>query len=667
MSGCFFLLAALGSGILAALGSDIPAPGGGKCSGALDCSAAHCNDCACNNGQCQCADGWSGEHCEVPFCANRTDGCSGHGDCLQTLHNMTCKCDDGFVGRRCETAICALKCEHGGGPNANCTECIGCLGAWGGKLCDAWDDGVPFTTLMNKLYAVTNASQSMLDAQAQFNPVCRQEHECVGWGVDGTTGKPSFFPIVHLSYNVSRADKKFNNLSEPIEVVSNHVVDPVWASADGVNAFPRIDDFVQHVDTTYTGASPIPKGTNGIYSNKFSAVFQHRFQLSDDRALTVARASRSHISMSLPVDPITHTRQYEFDRHALEFVQSLPPMYSTAEHKQQYRYFIENYGTSFATSATLGGLVEQYSSWKSWIMDERFGGFTPAKLAKNAQIDFSLTTRLPGPSGALDLGYDNDTRTLEPLQCMGGDARTSCSANFEAWAATISASPILLDYELAPITDLVADPDVKANLESAVKAYVAEQRASWVAVDKCPPSCGVPGAGSCNATAGMAACKCAYDGMVGRMCSQCAPMSVRGTFTDPSGKAHSSTITLPCDGQGHVAWSGSSTCKTGLGACSAAEGEVTCTRAKNGNLGVTLHQPTCKFKTTSAGDDDKGYQTLYCSSFDASSSSPQGNVTVACATAEAQANTKKHAMMFECTSDKKNKHICQAHAKCEFA
>ena len=57
------------------------------CTGALDCNARECLDCSCVNHECACADGWSGDGCATPFCNNRTDGCSGHGDCAVALRN----------------------------------------------------------------------------------------------------------------------------------------------------------------------------------------------------------------------------------------------------------------------------------------------------------------------------------------------------------------------------------------------------------------------------------------------------------------------------------------------------------------------------------------------------------------------------------------------------
>ena len=62
----------------AALGSSTRADD--QCDGPLDCNGKNCFECSCTDHKCQCADGWSGPHCETPFC-NATSGCSGHGSC----------------------------------------------------------------------------------------------------------------------------------------------------------------------------------------------------------------------------------------------------------------------------------------------------------------------------------------------------------------------------------------------------------------------------------------------------------------------------------------------------------------------------------------------------------------------------------------------------------
>ena len=589
-----------------------PASGGGKCSSALDCNAEKCYDCSCGDNACACADGYAGPHCEVAFCSNRTHGCSGHGECQQTLHDVKCVCDKYFSGPHCEVAQCQLDCKHGGAPNKGCTACEGCKGAWSGKLCQVWDQSVPHSQLMTQLGEIVKASQKMLDEQAKLNPICKQGRECVGWGVDGITGKPTPFPVVWLSYDPSRADKKFNGMSEPLEVIANHVVDPVWASVDEAQSFARVEEFVQHVNSAYQGATPAPKGTSGIYSRGFSSVFQEYFQKADDRALSVVRASQSYISMNLPVDPTTHTRQYHFDRHADEFINALPATYESENDKAQFRKFIENWGTSFATSATLGGRVEQYSSWKTWLTDSRMGGFDKPKLAHNAKIDFYAKTGLPGSSGAEhDPGYGGSSVTVEALNCQGGDPSVSCTSNFEKWAATLKDAPILLDYELAPISDLVSDPEVKKSLEAAVREYVAEQKASWAKLNKCPPTCN--GAGSCDGSS----CACKYNGRVGRMCSGCAPMSVRGTFTDIYGKTHSGTSTLSCNGKMEAVWSGGVTCQTvelfKEITCNT-QARAICARTSAGNLIARVEEDACSYEDYKFEEKDASFRRRLLSS-----------------------------------------------------
>lgn len=501
------------------------------------------------------------------------------------------------------------------------------------------------------------------------------------------SGRPTPFPIVHLSYDPSRSDKKFNGLTEPVEVVANHVVNPVWASVDGANAFARIEDFEEHVNTVYNGATPMPRGSSGIYSRDFKSVFDNFFQKKDDRALSVVRSSKSYIQMSLPVDPVTKTRKYYFDRHASDFINSLPPTYETEDDKQQFRHFIAYYGTSFAVSATLGGRVEQYSSWKSWMTDSRLGGFTPSKLAQNAEADFSKTTGLPGSSASHDPGYNSENVILEPLNCQGGDPKTSCESDFKNWEASIGRSPILLDYELAPISDLIEDPDIKKSLEAAVNEYVAEQKEIWAKTDKCPINCGSPGAGSC-VKGKQSSCSCKYNGIVGRMCSKCAPVEVRGTFTDIFGNEHSSTATMGCSGTQESVWQGPTKCvEMGMlsGTTCATTASARCARSANGNLVARVVQNACDISpppqvTESDPDSSRSapqrrllrrrkrrlHSKDSCLSGFDSEHAESGDVTTSSATAS---DTQKKKSQGCFVAKKKKSHKlkpCTVSAKCEF-
>eukprot|EP00554_Chaetoceros_debilis_P016874 CAMPEP_0194126972 /NCGR_PEP_ID=MMETSP0150-20130528/60272_1 /TAXON_ID=122233 /ORGANISM="Chaetoceros debilis, Strain MM31A-1" /LENGTH=2248 /DNA_ID=CAMNT_0038820867 /DNA_START=651 /DNA_END=7398 /DNA_ORIENTATION=- len=57
---------------------------------------------------CECAAGWLGPECTIPFCENT---CSNHGNC--TLPD-TCTCEKGWKGDACSIPICAQDCNNGG-------------------------------------------------------------------------------------------------------------------------------------------------------------------------------------------------------------------------------------------------------------------------------------------------------------------------------------------------------------------------------------------------------------------------------------------------------------------------------------------------------------------------------------------------------------------------
>ena len=519
----------------------------------------------------------------------------------------------------------------------------------------------------------------MLEDQQQFHPICAEGHECVGWGID-MFGKPTAFPVVHLSYDPSRSDKKFNGLSEPLEVVANHVANPVWSYVDGAHSFPRVEDFAEHVNTQYAGASPVPQGTSGVYSDGFTSVFNEWFQKTDDRALSVVRASKSIISMSLPVDPVTKTRQYRFDRHAEDFVNSLPPAYETEDHKEQFRHFIQYYGTQFAVSASMGGRVEQYSSWKTWLTEPRLWAFTEASLARNAQIDFTKATGITGPTSAHDEGYNTDTVVVEPLHCKGGDPTVSCQANFQQWGKTVDTSPpILLDYGLAPISDLITDPNVSLAMQAAIKDYYLEQQLAWADTNKCPVNCGPSGAGTCTweGQTKQSSCQCTYSGLVGRQCTGCAPVTVKGTFTDVNGKVYSSsTATVGCSGQPKTVWTGQGVCRCGVGdipsySCDDAAATVSCARRANGNLVAYVSQGVCTATCDDAGCDEPPccdpVQSTPCGAFEGNA----GNTSPATTTASAEVSAKGQIVRYgrsQCSKVPYKKKLipCRVRAKCEF-
>jgi hypothetical protein len=179
-----------------------------------------------------------------------------------------------------------------------------------------------------------------------------------------------------------------------------------------------------------------------------------------------------------------------------------------------------------------------------------------------------------------------------------------------------------------------------------VNDYVAEKQQAWAAANKCPPSCsGVQGA---KCATGASSCTC-VPGRVGRMCSGCTPMAVKGTLNTPDGKHSSGTVTLAC----------------GQSAVSAASNHFDCRAAANTIfVGLCSASASAQCSRSDNGDHDHD-QSGSCSTPAASSKSPSG-ITAASATATTKTKgDHKCRQKSGCCQTKKGNE-CQLQAKCEF-
>lgn len=486
------------------------------CKSALDCNAAQCYDCACVDQVCKCGDGWSGDSCQTPFCQTRSD-CNNHGACSITLHNISCICDPGYVGDRCQTQSCPLVCQHGGSPDANCTQCTGCLGAWGGKQCDQWNSSVPLDTLLSQLETIFSGAQAMLNAEAPLNPLCRQSQECAGWGVNVAYGSVSSFPIVQLSYNNS--NRTWQGFREPAEATVTPFQSPLPNYAVGSAVYSTISDFTNFVGGLLGQGS----GLSGIYSQSWDSVFQ-QFQDPQDVALTVINGEVALYKMSLPFDLQKQMYVFTWDKFALRALQSLPPDYSSPTNQAVYNKFFSTYGTSVVVTSLSGGLMQQTSAWRSFL-DQT--GYTPQSLLWQGELEYTASTGLGGWFGSPDPTYQQN-RVRNSVLCLGGDP-TTCK-NSSAWMASLSVNPILTSYSVAPISEFIEDASLRGIIEGAVASFLAAERDAWNAKNKCPTSCS--GYGVC--TPPSLVCSCWPTSFKGRMCSasfayQCPEQRVTGS------------------------------------------------------------------------------------------------------------------------------------------
>ena len=492
----------------------------GSCASAHDCNAPACIDCGCDNGACACADGWSGEHCETPFCSTRSN-CSEHGDCHMGATSIQCICDDGWTGLRCGSAVCTIACAHGGVPDAACTTCLGCKGAWYGPTCSLWNASYPAHMLAARLATLKTRANASLQAQLQYKPICRANDECVGWGADMGRGAIALYPMLGL--NFSRAGlPTWNGLRYPYGV--NVVPYQSRGFATDTNVFPTADDY-KNFATGQLWAQG--QGRRGAYSKALLDVWNGTeegsgwsFQDEQDAMLAVSQGRYALYKMSLIDDASSPTGYLpRLDEDALAALQGLG---SYAQDAGSWRTFFRAWGTSAVSSSQSGGLIELVQRPKTALARTR----PTAWLTAQAQIGFTKTTGLGGHAGSWDPLYDAYAGSGNAEYACYGGAPTLCgkpsaTGDYSNWTASVAAAPVLLGYEVVPLAQLVVgDPVLASAVAQAVQAYLAEEKARWPARDAmCPLSCGGSAlVGVCNGSAAEEACTC-NDCYSGRACS----------------------------------------------------------------------------------------------------------------------------------------------------
>jgi hypothetical protein len=324
-----------------------------------------------------------------------------------------------------------------------------------------------------------------------LNPLCKQNVECAGWGANAVTGAPAEFNIVKLSF--TDQTKSFEGMREPVEAQVTPVLGPQFAV--DTQTFATIADFTEFVQAKFAAHTP-PQGSNGIYGTSFkdimdsyflrcgnhSAPYPQRWTISCD-SLSISSASRSIVQLTLPFDPVTNKYRFTLDKFAERAIQSLPPpsVYANISswwgiYGPLYRTFFGKYGTDIIVSASLGGMVEQYSSFDSGLDSS----LSKDQLVKDAKIDFTTSTGIGGQTGPLDKNY---TRDLSPPTCVGGDPSkcTKDGISGGSWGDSTKSAPALLQYKIVPISELLGEYDlsIKSSLEAAAEQYVGEGQRQW--------------------------------------------------------------------------------------------------------------------------------------------------------------------------------------------
>ena len=424
--------------------------------------------------------------------------------------SISCTCDAGWAGPHCETAVCALVCVHGGTPDAGCTTCEGCRGAWGGKLCDAWNASFPASSVQLQLSALKNASQAALQASLKYNPICRQGQECVGWGVDLGSGKAVNYP--QLTLNFTGSTPSWNGLKYPLgtSVVPNQA--PGFA-IDGPRALPTEADHFNYVEGLWSSQ----QGRAGWYSQGEASVTAI-YDDPTDWYPSVTQAIYELYQMTIDPDPTSKSGYApRMDASALAALQTVGPTYE--QDPIGWDTFFQNWGTSVVLESHSGGMLEFVSYASTVIPLVVLAGKDNAIAQMQAQAGIVLTnaTGLGGHSGTLDLFFGKHSFPgNQRYAVFGGDPTKApiTEQNRSAWFESLKAEQVLTSFKLAPLSVFVESATLAKALEDATHAYLAQQRAQWANVTHCPPTCN--GHGNCSSS--QQACTCEWPNQ-GRQCS----------------------------------------------------------------------------------------------------------------------------------------------------
>ncbi|XP_076840602.1 perforin-1-like isoform X2 [Brachyhypopomus gauderio] len=175
----------------------------------------------------------------------------------------------------------------------------------------------------------------------------------------------------------------------------------------------------------------------------------------------------------------------EFRKHLLSL-----PNSNTTDAMQQYRSFIDTYGTHYIRQVNLGGRYKRVTSIRTCLTTLNSVSTSEVKDCLSVGLNVGLGIVDASSSGkkcenilrnqdsmtGFSEGYMNHMTMVSGGNGWLGEISLTRnnSEGFSAWLGSLRNTPEIISYSLFPLHFLVEDANVRRNLQTAIERYITE-------------------------------------------------------------------------------------------------------------------------------------------------------------------------------------------------